>query len=370
MRTATTLVLVTAGALASAPLTPAPLGAQGGPARTHLVIVTGLGGGAEYADTFHEWSTALRDGALESGVPEERIIWLSDEPERAPGAIRERATLEAVGEALTEVGRSAGADDRILIVLIGHGSARNGVASFNISGPDITPGELDDMLVPFQTQTVAVVNTSPSSGPFVQAVAGPNRIVITATKTERQANETQFGAHFTRAFTGGEADLDKDDRVSLLEAFRFATAGTTRYYRERDLLPTESPVLEDDGDGVGSEDPTADGLLDPQPVDETLFSLRGGEPETQADGLLAMSFWMGARAVAADAEGEGVVPDSITDPELRALYEQRLALEDSVAALRTRRNQMEQTAYEDELERLLLELALKNREIRAKGGGS
>jgi hypothetical protein len=63
------------------------------------------------------------------------------------------------------------------------------------------------------------------------------------------------------------------------------------------------------------------------------------------------------------------VPDSITDPELRKLLEEKAALERRIDELRALRGQMEQAQYEKELEDLLVELALKNREIRAKGGG-
>ena len=44
-------------------------------------------------------------------------------------------------------------------------------------------------------------------------------------------------------------------------------------------------------------------------------------------------------------------------------------LEARIAELTNLKNQMEQTVYETELETLLVELALKNREIRAREGG-
>jgi hypothetical protein len=50
------------------------------------------------------------------------------------------------------------------------------------------------------------------------------------------------------------------------------------------------------------------------------------------------------------------------------LYRERAELELRVQELRGLRGQMEESQYEAELEALLVELALKTREIREKGG--
>ena len=57
------------------------------------------------------------------------------------------------------------------------------------------------------------------------------------------------------------------------------------------------------------------------------------------------------------------------DPELRALYETRERLERQISALRARRASMDSVAYETELERLLVELAETNQQIRRLEGG-
>ncbi len=62
--------------------------------------------------------------------------------------------------------------------------------------------------------------------------------------------------------------------------------------------------------------------------------------------------------------------DSISDPELIRLYGEKAELERRVMELRAIRGQMEESRYEEELESLLVALALKTREIREKGGGS
>jgi hypothetical protein len=311
-----------------------------------VLIVVGLGGDPEYREIFHGWASALRSAAVERfGVDPERIVYLGESPDLAPELIHDRSTRENIGSALAAMAAEAAPQDRILVVLLGHGSGQGESARFNLPGPDLSPGDLDVFLNGFPTQVVAVVNTAPSSGPFVGGLAGENRIVVTATRTAQERNETQFGGFFVEALTADGSDLDKDGRISLLEAFQYAAREVDRYYEERNLLATEHAQLEDDGDGVGSTEV--------------------GEDSTE--GWLARGFWLGSAEGAAVASGE--VPDSITDPVLLRLYEERAGLERRIAELRALRGQMEESRYERELEELLVAMALKSREIREREGG-
>jgi hypothetical protein len=317
---------------------PIPLAGQD----ARLLVVVGLGGDPEYRETFHGWAVDLVTAARDRfGLPPGGIVYLGERPDDHPGVVDGRSTRENLASSLAAMAGEAGPGDRILLVLIGHGTGSREEARFNLPGPDLSPGDLDVMLQDFPTQTVAVVNTTPSSGPFLSGLSGPNRVVLTATRSAQEGNETQFGGFFVEAFKGDGSDLDKDGRVSLLEAFEFTRAEVQRYYDELNLLSTEHAQLDDNGDGVG--------------VTEI------GEDST--DGWLARGFWLDSSSAAAS------VPDSIKDPELRRLLEEKAVLERRIQELRALRGQMEQARYEMELEELLVELALKNREIRAKGGG-
>jgi hypothetical protein len=311
---------------------------------THLVLVVGLGGDPAYREQFHGWALQAKDGATgRLGVPAANVTYLGERPDDAPGIIDAKATLENLAGAIARVSGAAGPDDQVLLVLIGHGTGNGTEVKFNLSGPDLTPEGLSGMLSAFPTQVVAVVNTSPSSGPFVPALSGPNRIVLTATRTAQERNETQFGGIFADALGRQDSDLDKDGRTSLLELFSFTRQEVDRYYESRNLLATEHAVLDDDGDGEGSDEITNEAT----------------------DGRLAASFWLGSNAGSASA---GAVPADVTDPELRRLYQEKADLEDRVRELRALRGTMEESQYEAELEALLVEIALKNREIREKGG--
>lgn len=334
------------GALAAAALLAAAWASPGAAQETHLLMVVGLPGQDVYAERFHEWSSTIRGAAVEKlNVPERNVIWLGDDPKAPAGQIHDRATVAAMRAAVTAIAGRAGPSDRVLVVLIGHGTARDqDGARFNLSGPDLSPTDLDLMLDELAPRPVAVVNAASASGDFVAGLSGEGRTVITATRSGREATETWFGQFFAAALAGDGSDLDKDGRISLLEAFEFSRREVARYFAEKELLATEHPLLDDDGDGEGTLEP--------------------GEATT--DGRLAAAFFVGGPALASAARADR--PDAAGDPVLARLYEEEEALQTRVAAHRLRREQMDPTEYETQLEELLVELALKAREIREHQG--
>jgi hypothetical protein len=315
-------------------LTAAPQAA----AQVHLIVVSGLSGEARYAELFHEWATALCDAAVQRwGVPEANVVYLAEKVERDPQAISERSTWENVEGAVRTAADRAGPQDLVFFVVIGHGTAQDGEAKLSLPGPDPTAQDVARLLAEFPTQTLVFVNTASASGDFIGALSADGRAVVTATRSGRERNETVFGRFFVEAYAEDVADADKDGRVSVLEAFDYARRETARLYESENRLLTEHALLDDNGDGEGSEEPGLEA----------------------ADGRLAGGLFLSGTA------DPRVVTGDVSDPRLAALYAERRALEDAIAEHRSRKDEMETEAYEAELERLLLELALKTREIRA-----
>ena len=233
-------------------LTPAPTAAQ----QSFLLVVSGLSGEPRYAETFHNWATKML-GAAEArwGLPAENVVYLAERMDRDPNRISARSTRENVEEAFRDIAERAGPSDQVFILLIGHGTTRDGEALFNLPGPDMSAVDFARLLGSLPTQKVAFVNAASSSGDFLAALSGPNRTVITATRSGHEKNETIFARFFVEAYAGEGADADKDERVSVLEAFNFARREVARVYESDGLLLTEHALLDDDGDGEGSGDP-------------------------------------------------------------------------------------------------------------------
>ncbi len=325
-------------ALAACLLLAAPAAALG--QSTHLIVVSGLSGEPRYAAAFHEWATMLIEAAQARwGLPSANIVYLAEKVERDPARISGRATREAVESSFKTVAAKSAADDAVFIVLIGHGASRDGIASFNLPGPDLSAEDFARSLEAFATQRLVFVNTASASGEFIKALSGPNRTIITATKSGFERNETLFANYFVEAFAADGADVDKDQRVSALEAFNYARREVARVYETDGRLLTEHALLDDNGDGEGSLEPDA----------------------TSADGALARRTFLAAPA------GE-LIEAIAADPELAALYAEKSKLEERVITLRQMKDGMDPEVYERELEALLVELALKTRAIREREG--
>ncbi len=333
IRTAT---LVGVGLLASAPA----LVAQSAGPRTHVLVVSGLGGEPEYSELFRTQAMTFLDAARDRwGLDETETVWLAEDPTVAPDRIAEKGTREALQSQLASLATRAKPDDAILLLFIGHGGGTGDESKVNLPGPDVTGADVAGWLDAFPTQTIAIVNAASASGGFVGALKGDRRLVITATRTAGERWRTHFGTFFVDAFALDGADTDKDERISLLEAFLYAKAEVERYYALDGQIPTEHALLDDNGDGEGSMEPSATG----------------------PDGALASRFFLAAASATVAAQAAG-------DPELAALLEKKTRLEQEIAALRGRRDQMTADRYEAALENLLLDLAVTSRAIRDKEG--
>ncbi len=99
---------------------------------------------------------------------------------------------------------------------------------------------------------LAVINCSSASAPFLNRLAGENRVVITATKSGDEQNFAHFGQYLAAAIADGDADVDKDGQVSLLEAYLTACRNLDEFYKQEARLPGEHALLDDNGDGLGT----------------------------------------------------------------------------------------------------------------------
>jgi hypothetical protein len=317
-------------------LAPAVLRAQ-----THVLIISGLGGEPLYSRLFNDLSRRLV-GALHdrAGIPDEDIIWLGeDTASKVPhyGGVSTKVHVERV---LQKLAGQVQPGDQVVFVLIGHGAGDGPDSRISIPGPDLTATDFAAIFGRFSAQRIAFIDLTSASGDMIPTVSAPNRVIITATKTSFERNESHFAQFFVDAFAKDGADTDKDGRVSLLEAFRYAAAETKRLYETDGKMLTEHAQLDDDGDKQGSGDPTG----------------RSGE------GVLARRFFLDGAKYASRAGGN--------DPRLASLYLERFALEEQVDTLKQRKATMTADAYDDELEKLLVALARKAREIRVVEGRS
>jgi hypothetical protein len=302
------------------------------PQQRHAVVIAGASGGEPFATRLASWResmvAALRETLQFDAA--RLLVFAEDAPEALP------ATREQIVPALQQLVRSLDRDDLLVIVLLGHGTASRAAddeiaAKFNLVGPDLDAAEWRDLLGPLRARLV-FVNTTAASFPFLERLSGPRRIVITATESIAQRFSTAFPEHFAAAFTDPAADLDKDGRVSVLEAFSAASRNVKRHYEQSGQLATERALLDDNGDGEGKW---------------------AGAPGP--DGALAARTFL-----------DGASLDATADPALAELFQRRAALEVQLDDLRARKPLMSAEDYAREFETLMVDLARVSREIRRR----
>jgi len=296
----------------------------------YAVIVTGASGGDTYAEKYDRWRAAfvatLRD---KFGYAPDHIRVLAETA--SDGVLK--ATRENVQRAVADLRKRLTKDDQLLVLLIGHGTSLDGEdAKFNLVGPDLSASEWAELLKPLPGRLI-FVNTTGASFPFLQKLAGRGRIVLTATDSAAQRFETVFPEYFVNAFNEPAADADKDGRVSLWEAFAFASAGVRQWFEQKGQLPTERPLLDDTGAGIGRE------AINPGPDGQTAGA----------------TFLEQERAAAVDPASP-----------VGALQKRRAELEAQIEDLKARKPTLAPDQFDSELERLLVELARVNQQIRAK----
>ena len=291
---------------------------------SHLLVIAGVAGDEAHAKQFHKWATTLIDAAkTKDGVPDANITYLADKPDLDAARIRGRSTSENVQKAIADLAAKAHPGDQVVIVLIGHGSFDGNLAAFSMPGPDMTVADWAAQLKKLSAQKVAFINTTSSSGAFLPAVAAPGRTVVTATKTGGERNEAMFGEFFVEAFGDTAADADRNGHVSVLEAFNYADNKVVTAYKQGGLLRTEHAAIDDGGNGK-----------------------------------LAATQYLTAHPA------DGGLKVDVSDPAMRALVAEREAIQKDIDALKAKKDTLDPARYDQDMERLLTNLALKTKAIR------
>jgi hypothetical protein len=302
---------------------------------THVLIVTGLSGDPQFATEFGRAARAIYDTARSQWhVADSSLIYLAEDPAADPTRIREKSTKDALTRAFDVLGRRAAPGDLVLVFLLGHGSGEMEDAAVNLPGPDPVARDYAAWLHQLDRATVVFINASSGSGDFLPVLSGPNRVIITATRTSLERNESVFGTYMARGLTDVAADANKDGHISVLEAFLFAQQEVTKVYTSTNRMQTEHGQLDDDGDRKGTPTPGTTGV---------------------GDGMLAARIAFGGKSAS-------------TDPRVTALVAEQRVLEAQVDSLKRRKATTDSTAYQTELERLLILIAQKTQAINAITG--
>ena len=287
----------------------------------YWVTVAGLGGEPEYEQRFTSLAKDL-DKLLKTPGGDAHVYTLTGN----------EASRKHLVDTIGLVAGEAKPEDDFVLVLIGHGSFDGIEYKFNLVGPDVSGVELATLCDRVPARRQLIVNTTSASGGSIPALERPGRGIIAATKSGTEKNATVFARYWVEALQDPDADVDKSESISALEAFKYADHKTASFYESQKRLATEHAVFEDTGKNEPVRAP----------------SVESGE------GLLVSSFAL-VRL--------GAAQKAANDPAKRALLAKKEELERQIDTLKYQKAAMSQEDYETQLKSALVDLARVQEEL-------
>ena len=273
-------------------------------AELYVTIVQGLGGEPVFEENFHTQSQTLAEASA-SLTDADKVILFNGEDATQENLL---AHFESQSARMNE-------DDRAAIYLIGHGSFDGEEYKFNIPGIDISTDDILNIMESLPGQNHFLLNTSSTSGALLEPLEDESRILVTATRSGNEKNATFFGEYFVEALSSEDADLNKNNNISIEEAFSYAQRQVEEYFESQGQLATEhSEII---GDGAAQ------------------FTLARINP----------------------------VVISNESPRIAELQEQILNIDRQIESLQLRRSELNNVEYIEQLQALILQSARINEEL-------
>lgn len=310
-------------------------------ASRHAVLIGGLGGSSDHTTQFERYLSETRRGLIEQfGFEAANVTVLGETSIADRPWVETTSTSENIRSVFERLAASVGANDDLYIVLFGHGSFDGTNAQLNIPRRDLNDVDYDELVSQVNARQVVFINTASSSGPFVDALSAPGRIIVTATRSGTERNETTFPRFVVEALSSGSADLDRNGETSVAEVFAFASEQTTRAFADANNLATEHALIDDNGDGKGTE---------------------WDKLEGSTDGAVASVTRLNSRS----ASLAGLSPENRGAASELLSHKERLEIE--IAEAKSRKASLSTDEYYAKLEVLFVELARLNNTIEGVG---
>ena len=251
--------LMSAQTWADDPATAADTSASG---TKRALVVCGLSGDAAHHKLFSESVGKLHEGLTKQlGFAADNVQVLfgdeAQEPDSEVVQSAKRATREELEQSVAVLREKLEANDSLWVIVLGHSHYDGKHSWLNLPGPDIHQLDFGKLFAEVTAREQVFFITTPTSGFFVKPLSAKGRVVITATEVDWETNETEFPHELARVLSAPpeakDFDIDQDGASTLFDLYVTVVRNLAQSYLERELLATEHPLLDDNGDGRGTE---------------------------------------------------------------------------------------------------------------------
>jgi hypothetical protein len=288
-------------------------------ADSSAIIIQGIGQSDDFDKKYTKWATGIQGALVEDlGFSKDRVVLLTGDSSRK----------ENIQKTFDQMKAQVKPQDTFLLFLIGAGAFDTDY-KLSILGQDLTAteyGKLVDSLNP--SRSIVVAGTD-SSGGLLEKIAAKNRLIIASSRSGEK-EPANFYDYFLQGLKGLAADEDKDKKISIWEAFKFANAGVDRFYKEQQRIQTEHSGLSANGAAqvaanIGDQD---------VPVLARVTSFNADRPVV------------------------------VSDPRLQTLLTELKAIDTRIEELRLQKSLLPEAEYDKRLEDLVIERTRKNLQVQ------
>ncbi len=242
------------------------------------LIISGLPGDEVYEEQFTQSVTEIRTSLIERfGFAEGNIRvqfarpydddddvatqQTSKDPkdeEQLSFLIAGNATREEIAAEAKRLRAAVQENDVTWVFVIGQAYYDGRNVFLNVPDTDLNHKQFGSLFAKLKGQSTFFIST-PASGFYIKPLSKKNRVVITSASADAETNGSVFHQALARTMTeitsAEESDIDGNGNASVLDLYIKTVQNMTDIYYENEtpLIPTEHPLLDDDGDGRGSE---------------------------------------------------------------------------------------------------------------------
>ena len=228
-----------------------------------VLIICGHPGDDEHHKLFATIIERLQTGLITNlGVlPEQIQVQFGAEPTADDPLVitsaQGQASREEIAACVKAMQEVLQPEDALWVIVMGHAHFDGRNAHLNLPGPDLRADEFAKLFAGVACREQVFFITCPVSGYFIKPLTAPFRVIITATEADLEVNETDCAAGLADVLSTpphrAAFDADQDDQLTMLDLYVSLVRRVIERYTDQMAVVTEHSLLEDNGDGRGTE---------------------------------------------------------------------------------------------------------------------